>query len=159
VCAKVKLGRAKLPTMNRSSIISPEGAGAALSGDLIVQAQQRGDTDGLIEAAIGRKFGFDVFESQVLGDNDEGTGRHAADGVAFHRDAVALTTRALQIPLGKQDSDGNTVGASVAEYKGMGLRVVFDYSVTKKQDVVSIDFLYGVRAVRPQGAVLLDLGI
>jgi hypothetical protein len=31
--------------------------------------------------------------------------------------------------------------------------------VTFKQDVVSIDFLYGVRAVRPQGAVQLNLGV
>lgn len=159
VAARVKLGRAKLPTLNRAAVISPEGAGAALTGDLIVQANQRGDTDGLIEAAIGRKFGFDVFESQVFGDDLGGSARHNADGVAFHRDAVALATRALQIPLGKQESDGTPVGAAVEQYKGMGLRVVYDYDVNKKQDIISIDFLYGVRAVRPYGAVQLDLGV
>jgi P22 coat protein - gene protein 5 len=158
VAARVKLGRGKLPTLNRSAVLSPEGAGAALEGSLIVQANQRGDTDGLVEASIGRKFGFDTFESQVLGDQAGGAGRHTADGVAFHRDAIAFATRALQIPLGKQDSNGDTVGAAIAQYKGMGLRVVYDYDVNKKQDVISIDFLYGVRAVRPQGAVELDLG-
>lgn len=157
VAARVKLGRAKLPTLNRSAVISPEGAGAALSGTLIVQANQRGDTDGLVEAAIGRKFGFDTFESQVLGDNPEGSGRHAADGVAFHRDAIVLATRALEIPLGKQDANGHAVGAAVEQYKGMGLRVVYDYDVVHKQDVISIDFLYGTRAVRPYGAVQLTL--
>lgn len=158
VCAKTKMGRAKLPTLNRYAVLSPEGTGAALSGDLIVQAQQRGDTDGLVEAGIGRKFGFDVFESQVLNDGG-GSGRHTADGVAFHRDAVALATRALEVPLGKQNANGQAVGAAVATYKSLGLRVVYDYDINKKQDVISIDFLYGVRAVRPQGAVILNLGV
>jgi len=159
VCARVKLGRAKLPTTNRYAVISPEGAGAALSGHLIVQANQRGDTDGLIEAAIGRKFGFDTFETQQLGDDTSGSGRHGADGVAFHRDAVALATRTLELPLGKRDPDGTYVGAATAQYKGMGLRVVYDYDINHKQDVVSVDFLYGIRAVRPYGAVQLDLGV
>jgi hypothetical protein len=159
VGARVKMGRAKLPTLNRAAVISPEGAGEALKGDLIVQANQRGDTDGLVEATIGRKFGFDTFESQVFGDNPALAGRHIADGVAFHSDAVALATRALQIPLGKLDANGVSVGAAIAQYKGMGLRVIYDYDVNHKQDVVSIDFLYGLRAVRPQGAVELDLGV
>jgi hypothetical protein len=159
VAARVKLGRGKLPTLNRSAVLSPEGAGEALTGTLIVQANQRGDTDGLIDASIGRKFGFDTYESQVLGDVLTGTGRHSADGVAFHRDAVALASRTLEIPLGKMDSNGDSVGAAIAQYKGMGLRVVYDYDVNKKQDVVSLDLLYGVRAVRPQGAVELDLGV
>lgn len=163
VPARVRLGRAKLPTINRSAVLSPEGAGAALSGDLIVQANTRGDTDGLIEAAIGRKFGFDTYESQVLGDTANVGGahtRHNADGVAFHRDAIVLATRALEIPMGKRTSpNGGAVSAAVAEYKGMGLRVVYDYDINKKQDVISLDFLYGVRAVRPQGAVELDLGV
>lgn len=159
VPARVKLGRSKLPTTNRSAVFSPEAAGAIMGGALIVQANTRGDTDGLVEAAIGRKYGFDSYESQVLGDNEAGTGRHSTDGLAFHRDAITLATRALEIPLGKQDNDGNPVGAAVEQYKGMGLRVVMDYDVNKKQDVVSIDFLYGTRAVRPQGAVRLYCGI
>lgn len=159
VCARTKLGRNKLPTLNRAAVISPEAAGAALSGTLIVQANQRGDTDGLVEAAIGRKFGFDTYESQVFNDGLGGGGRHTADGVAFHRDAIALATRSLELPLGKQDANGHAVGAAVSQYKGMGLRVVYDYDVTHKQDVVSLDFLYGVRAVRPQGAVQLNLGV
>lgn len=159
VPARTKLGRSKLPTRNRFAVLSPEGAGAVLGGSLAVVANQRGDTDGLVEASIGRKFGFDTYESQVLGDAEGGHGRHEADGIAFHRDAIALATRSLPIPLGKQEANGDTVGAAVEQYKGMGLRVVYDYDVHKKQDVVSIDFLYGVRAVRPQGAVELYLGI
>jgi hypothetical protein len=159
VCARVRLGRAKLPTLNRAAVISPEAAGQALSGDLIVQANTRGDTDGLIEASIGRKFGFDTYESQVLGDNKGGSGRHAADGVAFHQDAIALATRVMEVPLGKRDSAGDTVGVAIETYKSLGLRVVYDYDIHYKQDVVSIDFLYGCRAVRPQAAVELDLGV
>lgn len=169
VAARSKLGRNRIPTMNRAAVISPEAAGAALGGNLIVQANMRGDTDGLVEASIGRKFGFDVFESQVFGGKgasedgmpyDVAGGAAAnANGVAFHRDAVALATRALEIPLGKRESDGTPVASAVAQYKGMGLRVVYDYDVTHKQDVVSVDFLFGVRAIRPYGAVELNLGV
>jgi hypothetical protein len=92
----------------------------------VVQANTRGDTDGLIEASIGRKFGFDTYESQVLGYGPGNRGE--ADGVAFHRDAIALATRALEVPLGKRTRTA-PVGAAVESYKGIGLRVVYDYDV------------------------------
>jgi len=148
--AKTRLSRAKLPTMNRYAVLSPEGAGEMLGDPIMHEAHRRGDTDGLIEAAIGRKFGFDSYESQALGYGPGLPGQ--ADGVAFHRDAITLATRTLEKPLGKVGAQ-----AAIANYKGLGLRVVYDYDITYKQTVVSVDFLYGVRAVRPQGAVELDL--
>lgn len=149
--ARTKIGRNKLPYLNRFAIWSPEGAGKLLKDARMVEADKRGDTDGLREAAIGRKFGFDNYEANVLG---YGPGdRGEADGIAFHRDAITLASRTLEKPLGK-------VGAqsAISNYKGLGLRVVYDYDITYKQTVVSVDFLYGVRAVRPQGAVEISLG-
>lgn len=148
--AKVKLNRNKLPTMNRFAVFSPEASGEVIGDPTMHEADKRGSTDGLIEAAIGRKFGFDSYETNYLGYGAGDKGQ--ADGVAFHRDAITLATRTLELPLGKVAGQ-----AAVAQYKGLGLRVVYDYDITYKQTVCSVDFLYGTRAVRPQGAVELNL--
>lgn len=148
--AKVKLNRAKMPTINRFAVFSPEASGEVIGDPTMHEADKRGSTDGLIEAAIGRKFGFDSYESNYLGFGAGDAGQ--ADGVAFHRDAITLATRTLALPLGKTGAQ-----AAVANYMGLGLRIVYDYDQTYKQDVASIDFMYGVRAIRPQGAVELDL--
>jgi hypothetical protein len=150
--ARTKLGRNNLPTLNRFAAFSPEGAGKILKDPLMHEADKRGDTDGLREAALGRKFGFDSYESNRLGYGPGDAGQ--ADGVAFHRDAVALATRTLEKPMGKVGAQ-----AAISQYKGLGLRVVYDYDITYKQTVVSVDFLYGVRVVRPQGAVEINLGL
>jgi hypothetical protein len=148
--ARTKLGRAKIPTLNRYAIFSPEASGVVIGDPTMHEADKRGDTDGLREAAIGRKFGFDSYESNYLGYGSGDKGQ--ADGVAFHRDAITLATRTLELPLGKIGAQ-----AAVAQYKGLGLRVVYDYDITYKQTVCSVDFLYGTRAVRPQAAVELNL--
>ncbi|HEY0644836.1 MAG TPA: P22 phage major capsid protein family protein [Nocardioides sp.] len=151
IAARTVLGRAKMPLLNRRAVVSPEGAGELLGDALLHEADKRGDTDGLIEAAIGRKFGFDSYETQVLGEGATDVG--AVDGLGFHRDAVTIATRLLPQPLGKRDGT-----AASKSYKGLGLRVVYGYDMDRKSDVVSIDTLYGTRAVRPQGCVELDLG-
>jgi P22 coat protein - gene protein 5 len=151
IAARTKLGRAKMPTLNRRAVFSPEGSGALLEDPVFHEADKRGETDGLIEAAIGRKFGFDSYETQVLGEGTGGPGE--ADGVAFHKDAVTIATRLLPKPLGKVEGQ-----VATSSYKGLGIRVVYGYDMDRKSDVVSVDCLYGTRAVRPQGAVELDLG-
>ena len=150
--ARSKLGRAKLPTSQRYAVFSPEAAGVALKEELVVAADKSGWTDALREGSVGKLFGFDTYESQVFGYGSGDKGQ--ADGVAFHRDAVALASRTLEKPLGKSGDQ-----AAVQSYKGLGLRVVKDYDISKKQDVVSVDFLYGLKALRAAGAVVLSFGL
>ena len=150
--ARAKLGRAKPPTTNRYALFSPEAAGVALKEELIVAADKSGWTDALREGSVGKLFGFDTYESQVLGYGSGDAGQ--ADGVAFHRDAVALISRTLDKPMGVADSQ-----QAVANYKGLGLRVVKEYDVTYKRDIVSIDFLIGLKALRPSWAVQLSFGL
>ncbi len=162
--ARTRLSRKRLPATERYAVYAPEATEQLLTDDLFVRADARGDTDGLREASIGRKFGIDHFESQVLGQGADVIGAEedpdgtkagvAADGVAFHRTAVALVSRTLALPMGKTSEQ-----AAIASYKGFGLRVVQDYDIDKKKDVVSLDFLYGLKATRPQGAVELDFGL
>lgn len=145
--ARATLGRNKLPTMDRHAVLSPEGAGVALKDEVFLHADKSGSTDALREGSIGRVFGFDTYESQMLGygPNDRGQ----ADGVAFHRQACAVVTRPLEQPRG-------TANSAVESYKGLTIRVVTDYDINTKADITSLDLLYGIDALRPEGAVQLS---
>lgn len=148
--ARTALSRNKAPMLGRAALLSPEGTQSALGDELFVAADKSGATDALREANVGRVFGFDTYESQVIGPTE--TAPRDVDGVAFHRDAVALVTRTLEKPNGLAAEQ-----FAIENYKGLGLRVVYAYDVDKKQDVVSIDFLLGVETIRPSWAVELDL--
>lgn len=150
--AVAKLGRAKFPETDRTAVFSPEAAGVALGQALFVEADKSGSTDGLREASIGRVFGFENYMSQALGYGSGDKGQ--ADGIAFHRWAVALATRSLPIPDGVAPNQ-----AAIEGYKGFGLRVVKDYDIDKKQDICSFDFLYGLKTLRKEGAVQLSFGL
>lgn len=141
--ARTVLSANRLPVTERATVLSALATQEALSDPLFAAADKSGSTDGLREASLGRVFGLDTYESQVYAD---------ADGVVFHRQAVALATRTLEKPMGVAQEQ-----VSVESYKGLGLRVVRDYDIDKKQDVVSIDFLYGIRDWRAEGAIALDL--
>jgi hypothetical protein len=149
--ARKTLNRNKLPTNDRFTVLSPEAAAIALQDPLFVQADRSGSTDALREASIGRVFGMDSYESQVFGygANDKGQ----ADGVAFQRSAVILATRPLATPRGIAANQ-----VAVESYKGLTLRTIYAYNNTYKRDEVSIDLLYGTKAIRPVGAVQLNFG-
>lgn len=149
--ARRVLGRNKLPMTERYAVLSPEGVEAITGDQTYLQVNTSGSPRALVDGAVGRIGGFDSYESQVLGlgSGDKG----GADGVAFHRSAVALVTRTLATPMGLAASQ-----YAVENYMGLGLRVVRDYDTTYKQDVISVDYLIGVETVRKQAAVELDFG-
>lgn len=150
--AMARLGRAKLPMSDRSVVFSPEAAGVVLSDELFVTADKSGSTEGLRNASIGRALGFDSYQSQALG---YGTGdKAAADGIAFHKQAVTLAVRPLDKPKGLPADQ-----SAVANHKGLSLRVTYGYSHQYKQDEISVDVLYGLTATRPEGAVQLSFGL
>jgi hypothetical protein len=150
VDAATKLSQANVPLSERRAVTGPITSGEWAKDPLFHQANQRGDTEGLREASIGRKFGFDNYMTQNIGGpNDPDSGDAWTEiGVAFHRTAFALAFRPLALPQGAQR-------ASIQNYKGFGLRVVIDYDIDKKQDVVSLDCLYGVKTLDADRAVLI----
>jgi P22 coat protein - gene protein 5 len=150
--AVARLGRKNAPLATRYAVFSPEGAGVALSEELFVAADKSGWTDALRRAALGQVFGFETYQSNALGYGPGDAGQ--ADGVAFHRDAVALTSRTLVPPDGLPPAQ-----YAVENYKGLGLRVTKAYDINKKQDVISVDFLYTVDTIRKQWAVQLNVGL
>lgn len=154
VDAGVLLDIAKVPASERRAIVGPRTRGEWLKNDLVKRADASGSTAGLREGSIGANlWGFDAYMSQNIG-QPEATGAQVAGDpttevdVAFHRTAVALVTRQLELPMG-------AANAFIANYKGFGIRVVIGYDQAKKKDVVSLDTLYGVKTLDASRAVLI----
>jgi hypothetical protein len=141
-----------VPNMGRRVVTGPNMAAEWLADDIWHQADKRGTTEGLIEASLGgRAFGFDAYMTQNVGQPaaSPATGDPTTEvGLAFHETALALVTRQLALPSGARN-------AAIRNYKGFGLRVIFDYDINKKQDVISIDCLYGTKVLDANRAVLI----
>ncbi|MEV4749069.1 P22 phage major capsid protein family protein [Streptosporangium sp. NPDC049248] len=148
--ARRVLNQRNVPAADRYLVVGPEIEAKWLGDELFHRADARGDTDGLREANLGRRiFGFDGYQTQNINVPAQTSGNSTTEvGVAFHRTAFALVTRPLVLPQG-------AANAAVASYKGFGLRVVMDYDIDKKQDVVSIDCLYGTKTLDANRAVLV----
>lgn len=122
------------PLTERRFVYGTETEAELLKTDLFISAEKVGDEGtALREASLGRKFGMDFYVDQ----NADGIG---VDAMAFHKNAFALVTRPLALPMG-------AANASTVNYDGFGLRVVIGYDLDKKTDTVSIDMLCGVKTL------------
>lgn len=65
------------------------------------------------------------------------------NSLAFHRNAIALVSRNLALPMGASR-------AAYAEANGLGVRVVYDYDAATKTDKISFDIIYGIKALEPK---------
>lgn len=131
---KVPLGR------NRQLVVPPSMAGNWLKEDAIKQVDASGSTDALREASLGGRIsGFNPYESNHISDSI---------GVGFDPAAFAFVSRPLALPRG--------ANGSIESYRGLAVRVVYDYDMDLKSDVVSIDTLYGVKTMDAHRAVLID---
>lgn len=85
------------------------------------------------------KLGID---QKLMGDYEgaEVTVVNAPNSVAFHRNAIALVSRNLALPMGASN-------AAYASAGGLGVRVVYDYDAATKTDKISFDVIYGVKAL------------
>lgn len=148
------LTRKKVPTTERYTVVGPEIASRWVAERTWRQADHRGTTLGLTEASLGQRVsGFAVYETQHVpapkAPGAQVTGDPTTEvGFAFHKSALALAARPLPIPNGAKM-------AAVRNYKGLSVRVVYDYDMDTKQDVVSIDMLYGTKIIDPERAVLI----
>ena len=68
--------------------------------------------------------------------------------LAFHRNAIALVTRPLALPMG-------AANAAIMSHDGLGVRVVYGYNQDTKKDTVSLDIIYGVKTLDETLAVKL----
>lgn len=152
IAAGVELDVDSVPIADRRVIAGPRTRGEWLKSDLLKRADASGSTAGLRQGSIGGNlFGFDAYMSQNIGQPPAPgvSGDPTTEvSVAFHRTAVALVTRQLELPMGASN-------AAIASYQGFGIRVVFDYDAKFKKDMVSLDVLYGVKTLDKARAVLI----
>lgn len=83
-----------------------------------------------------------AIDQKLMGTYDaaEVTIVNAPTSVAFHRNAIALVSRNLALPMGASN-------AAYASAGGLGVRVVYDYDAATKTDKISFDVIYGVKAL------------
>lgn len=141
----------KVPGSERRAVVGPVTSAEWLKKDILQKANERGDTVGLREARIGeRLFGFDPYETNHITVPTPGAGISTTEvGVAFHRTCFALAVRPLALPRGAAE-------ASIVNYNGLGLRVIAGFDMDKKQDVMSIDILYGTKTIDSNRGVLIQ---
>lgn len=134
VDAREFLTKNAAPLTDRHFVYGSGTEADLLKTDLFINASAVGDTGtALREASLGRKFGMNFYVDQNL---DAKT----AKALAFHKNAFALVTRMLEKPAGAAKS-------AIVNYDGFGLRVVYDYDIKSKTDVISIDMLCGVKTL------------
>lgn len=145
IAARKMLGDSSTPLSGRKLVIGTAAEADLLNTELFVSAEKVGD-DGtaLREASLGRKFGFDTYVDQ----NIEKEGAYTPS-IAFHKNAFALVTRSIALPKGAKE-------AAIVNYDGFGLRVVYDYDIKTKQDIVSIDMLCGVATLDEKLAAVIE---
>ena len=121
-----------------------------LNTEAFTNASAVGDNGtALKEASLGRKYGLDFYCDQNVQKTTAETANYTPS-IAFHKNAFALVTRQLEMPLGAPK-------AYSTSYDGFGLRVVQGYDQKTKTDTVSIDMLCGVKTLSPElAAVITD---
>ena len=72
--ARMKLNRQKAPLDNRVAVFDPMAEANLLLVSPVLLAQERGDSQAVINGAIGRKLGFDVYMDQNITTFTPGTG-------------------------------------------------------------------------------------
>jgi len=143
VDARAFLTKAAAPLSDRRFVYGTDTETKLLKTDLFISAEKVGDEGtALREASLGRKFGMDFYVDQ----NADTAGVNA---LAFHKNAFALVTRPLALPMG-------AANAETINFDGFGLRVVMGYDLDKKTDTISIDMLCGVKTLNKNLAALIE---
>lgn len=140
VDARKYLTVAAAPMTERRFVYGSDIEADLLKTDMFLTADKVGDEGtALREASLGRKFGLDFYVDQNVG----------TDNLVFHKNAFALVTRPLELPMGSEN-------AAIVNYDGFGLRVVYGYDMNSKTDTISIDMLCGVKTLDKNLAAVID---
>lgn len=152
--AKRLLDLKSVPLRDRYAIVGPTMASRWLNTDMLKHADKSGSTEALREGSLGKNlFGFEAFQTGNVGQPaaNPATGQPTTEiGLAFHKSALALASAPLEVPAGADDGK-----VAVQSYKGLSIRVAYGWDIKYKQTIVSVDFLYGVKLLDANRAVLL----
>ena len=150
--ARTKLNVAKTPLLeNRYVVLSSQDIEGFL-GDLSSTnaAAMFQQTSELREGAVGRLYGFDIYESNMA-PQVAGTPL-TTHGIAAHRDALTLVNRRLIDPPAGAGIRASTV---YDEGTGLAIRVMMSYDHNNFTQKVTYDLLIGAKTIRP--SMMVDL--
>ncbi len=77
---------------------------------------------------------------------DQSARAHVSN-LAFHKNAIALVSRPLEMPMGKTEQNAYVAQDPIS---GLSIRVVMDYSIDTKKSIISFDALFGTKVIFPQ---------
>ncbi len=133
-----------VPSDDRVAVVDPYIYTQWKMDELTLAAEKRADQGtALRNAEIGEIHNFDTFKSNNI------RGANSFKGWAFHPSAVALVSKPLALP------DGPAFKGRASAY-GLTVRVVKDYDITYKTDILSIDVLFGVKVVDVNRGVYIN---
>ena len=129
-------------TLKKGDIFTLDGA------QYVVTADTAAAVSGVIAAVSiypALPKAFNALGSANVTFADRTAGGHVAN-MAFIKNACAFVSRPLEPPMGGAQSYS-------ANFEGISLRVTAGYDLTTKTEILSIDTLYGIKAVYPELAV------
>jgi hypothetical protein len=146
------LNIANVPPGDRSAVIGPTTRAKWLNTDWLKFAEHSGSTDALRDASLGKNLlGFSAYMTQNIGQpaGSPTSGQPTTEvGLAFHKTSTAFVSAPLAPP-------SDNTWSAVESYKGLSLRLVKQYDMQLKSDVISLDILYGVKVLDANRGVLL----
>lgn len=145
--ARQKLVEAKVPpTAEKFVILSTKDYAAILGDPKVTNALSYGGAEAIREGRAPTLYGMTLLESQLV---PVATGTPPTTyNLAFARDFAVLVTRPLPAPM-----DGTPAAVVRDDESGLTFRMVMRYDPREKSHTISIDVLFGVKAIRPEFAV------
>ncbi len=141
-----------VPSSQRAAVIGPTTRSKWLNTDWLKFAEHSGTTDALRDGSLGKSLlGFDSYMTQNIAQpaGSPTTGQPTTEvGLAFHQTSTAFASVPLALPT-------DNTWAAMETYKGLSLRLVKQYSMTAKADIISLDILFGTQVLDANRGVLL----
>lgn len=143
VSTRKELNDQKAPVRGRVFVLGSGPEAALLNLTEFTSSDFGGDVSrvAVIEANLGRKYGFDFFMDQQVVEAPAGT----INNLAFHRDAFVLVSRVLPLP-----PAGSGAVASTVSEDGVGMRAIRAFNANQLGVQMTVDILFGVKALRPE---------
>lgn len=139
--ARKTLTTNRAPMTGRFIYLDPAQVNVFLKLERFTSAEKVGTPEQLRNGMLGKIHGFEVYESIFVQADGSPVATH---NIAMHKNAMVLATRPLPLP----QADG--VKGAVIEKNGIAIRVLYSYNADQLADQVTIDVLFGVKALRPE---------
>ena len=140
----------KVPQNARALIVSDKDEVALLGDPALQQYFAYSQTQGIKEGSIGRLYGFDLYQSQLV--PAIGSAPVSTKNLALDPGAVILAMRALPDAPAGSGAQTSVVNDPVS---GLTVRCTIGYNISLLAVQCTIDVLYGVAKLRNEKAVVV----